>query len=444
MSEQAEWRGLVEPERVHRRVYTDPAIFDLEMRNIFEATWIYVGHESQVPNHGDYATTTIGRQPVVMIRHSDGTVRVLYNRCGHRGAMVVPEGCGHSKLLRCAYHGWIFQTDGTLRTVPLEKGYEGSCFGRGNPDANMPAVPHVGIHRGFVFACLVDDAPDFQSWLSGAGSSIDNMADRAPDGELEATGGVLRYMHKCNWKFFVENLNDLMHPMVAHMSSSGTARRVATKHFPEGEKVPSAIEILGPFTSNYEFFETMGVQAFPNGHSFSGGKTSIHAKYSEIDAYNAAMDAAYGPERAREIFSINRHNTVVYPSMTLKGPIQTVRVVKPIAVDRTLVESWTFRLKGAPDELLERSILYCNLINSSANLVGPDDHEAYHRLQVGLLAQGNDWVSFHRYPGAEVPNEDGGWTAPGTSDMVFRNQYRTWVELMEKGAARAARAKEAA
>ncbi len=423
--------GLVEADRVHRSVYTDQAIFEREMQQIFVATWIYVGHASQIPKDGDYVTTSVAGQPLVMVRDK-GVIRLLYNRCAHKGAQVVPDGAGNAPLFRCAYHGWIFHCDGTVRTIPLEDGYRNSCFGRGNPDSNMKPVANVAVYRGFVFACLSENAPPFDAWLRGVDSSIDNMADRSPEGELEITGGVLRYMHRCNWKIFVENLNDLLHPMVTHMSSSGTARTVAKRHFGKDDKLPAAIEILGPFTSNYEFFEDMGVQAFPNGHSYSGGTSSIHSRYSEIDEYNEAMDAAYGEERARAIFAVNRHNTIIYPSLTLKGPIQTIRVIKPIAVDRTLVESWTFRLKGAPDALLERSILYCNLINSSANLVGPDDHEVYQRLQAGLLAQGSDWVSMHRHLGEEESNEDGGWSANGTSDLVFRNQYRAWSGYMER------------
>jgi hypothetical protein len=142
------------------------------------------------------------------------------------------------------------------------------------------------------------------------------------------------------------------------------------------------------------------------------------------------MEKAYGKARMQEILSINRHNTVVYPSFTCKGAIQTIRVVKPLAVDETLIESWTLRLAGAPEEMLQRSILYCNLINSSANLVGPDDQEAYHRLQHGLKAQGNDWVSLARYLGAETPNDEGGCSATGSSDLVFRNQFDAWRKYM--------------
>lgn len=91
-------------------------------------------------------------------------------------------------------------------------------------------------------------------------------------------------------------------------------------------------------------------------------------------------------------------------------------------------------MNGAPDELLERSILYCNLINSSANLVGPDDHEAYQRIQTGLMSEKVEWVNMQRHMGKEQPNADGGWSAMGTSDLVFRNQYRTWAAYMETAA----------
>ncbi|RMF15373.1 MAG: hypothetical protein D6757_04670 [Alphaproteobacteria bacterium] len=425
--------GLVRPDSVHRRIYTDPEIFDREMANIWEKTWIYVGHESQVKAPGDYYATRIGRQPVVMTRHKDGSVRVLCNRCAHKGAMVVPEGAGHAKVMRCCYHGWCFDTDGSCVSIPREEGYRGTPIGKGKPAAAMPAVARVASYRGFVFASLSPDVPPLEEWLGGARHSIDNMVERAPEGELEITGGVFRYVHESNWKFFVENLNDMMHPMVAHQSSSRTARVVANQELDADRPVPSAVEILSPFTNNYSFFDEMGVHAFAYGHSYSGGRVSIHSAYSEIPEYVAAMERAYGPERTQEIFSIQRHNTVVYPSLTLKGAIQTIRVVRPVAVDRTIVESWVLRLKGAPDELLKRSILYCNLINSHANLVGPDDEEAYWRQQNGLACAGNDWVSMHRYPDAAQPDEEGGLSAIGSSDMVFRNQYRAWAYYMTGG-----------
>src|SRR5271166_3623912 len=138
----AEIADLVEPGRVHKRVYTDPDVFELEMQRIFGRAWVFVGHDSQVPNPGDYITTDLGRQPVIMVRHRDGIVRVLLNRCTHRGPKVVNERCGHAQRLTCCYHGWSFDTDGALLTVPVPEGcaesFDKSAFG-------LAAAPRVGI-----------------------------------------------------------------------------------------------------------------------------------------------------------------------------------------------------------------------------------------------------------------------------------------------------------
>ena len=423
--------GLIREDSVHKKVYTDPDIFDLEMERIWNRSWIYVGHDSQVQQPGDYFATSIGRQPVVMTRHKDGRVHVLFNRCSHKGAQVIGDSCGNAQQLRCSYHGYVFDTDGTLLHIPREEGYNGAGFGKGNPESNMQQVPRVDSYHGLVFASLAPEGPDLKTWLSGAAVSIDNLVERSPEGRIEIAGGCFRYLHDSNWKMFVENLNDAMHPMVVHQSSSGTAKRVFDERLKEGDPVPFELEMLAPFTNNYDFFEKMGLTAWNYGHSVTGGKFSIHSAYSPIPGYMDALTDKYGEQKAREILAVNRHNTVVYPSFTLKGAITSIRVVKPVAVDKTVIESWVFRQVGAPEELFQRSITYCNLINSHANLVGPDDYEAYHRLQSGLQIQdGNEWVSQHRFLGKEEVEENGTKHSAGTSDMVFRHQFQTWKDYM--------------
>lgn len=424
-------KALVREDEIHRSVYTDPAIFELEMERVFEGTWVFVGHDSQVKNVGDFITTMIGRQSVIMTRSKDGAVNVLYNRCAHKGAQLTSEREGNAKTFRCGYHGWVFDVDGSNKHIPAETGYDGTAFAKGNCKLDVQHVAKVEIYRGFVFASLSADVPPLKDYLGESTTSIDNMVDRSPEGELECVPGVLRYRHDSNWKFWLENLNDLLHAVVAHNSSSYTARKVAKQELGEGNMVP-ALEILAPFTSNYSFFDQMGVMVYPNGHSFSGTGKSIHAAYSDIPAYQAAMEQAYGKERTAEIFATNRHNTCYYPSLTIKGAIQAIRVVRPISVDETIIETYHLKLKGAPDELLERTILYSNLINSSAMLVGPDDAEQYRRMQKGLKTQANDWVSVHRYLGREQEDVDGGTRAIGSSDIVFRNQFKAWLAMMTK------------
>jgi phenylpropionate dioxygenase-like ring-hydroxylating dioxygenase large terminal subunit len=422
-------RALVQPDRVHRDLYIDPDLFALEQEHFFANTWNYVGHDSQIPSPGDYLRNEIAGQPLIVVRHSDGSVRVLMNRCAHKGSRLVSAPAGNvGKHFRCPYHAWTFRTDGSLLNIPLKQGYDGTGLHGCESARGLATVDNVRVYRGFIFARLNDAGPGFEEYFGESLSSIDNMADRSPEGRLEIAGGCLRFLHQCNWKMFVENLNDTMHPMVVHESSAGTAKRMWLGQPAEAPK-PMAIEQFTPFMSDYAFFDDMGVRVFDNGHSFSGVHFSIHSKYSAIPAYEQAMQAAYGAERTAQILSLARHNTVYYPNLTIKGAIQAIRVVKPIAVDKTIVESWTFRLVGAPPELLQRTATYSRLINSPFSVVGHDDLQAYRGIQAGLHAGGNPWVSLHRnFAAAEIGAGD--VTAAGTSEISMRNQYRAWSRYM--------------
>ncbi len=422
-------RALVEPDRVHRDLYLDPELFALEQEHFFANTWNYVGHDSQIPNPGDYLRAEVGGRPLIVVRHTDRSVQVVMNRCAHKGSRVVSAPSGNTgKFFRCPYHSWSFRTDGSLLAIPLKNGYDATRLLECESGRGLVRVENVRLHRGFIFVKLNDAGLDFEAYFGDSLSSIDNMADRSPEGELEIAGGCLRFMHPCNWKMFVENLNDTMHPMIAHESSAGTAKRMWAGKPADAPK-PMAIEQFVPFMSDYKFFEDMGVQVYDNGHSYSGVNFSIHSKYKPIPGYDEAMAARYGEDEAKRIIGTVRHNTVYFPNLTIKGAIQAIRVAHPIAVDKTLIASWTFRLKGAPPEMLQRTTMYSRLINAPFSVVGHDDLQAYRGIQEGLAASGNDWISLHRnYEEGEA--ERGAFTAIGTSEVSMRNQYRAWLRFM--------------
>ena len=422
-------RALVKPDQVHRDLYISEELFQLEQEHFFANTWNYLGHDSQVPKTGDFFTTELAGRPLLVVRQADGSVRVLMNRCAHKGARLTMASCGSAgKYFRCPYHAWVFHIDGRVQSIPLKKGYEGTQLAQSDAAKGLSVVKDVAVYRGFIFARLNPGGPDFSSYFGDSLSSIDNMADRSPVGELEVVGPPLRFTHNCNWKMFVENLNDTMHPMVVHESSAGTAKTMWAGQ-PEDAEKPMAIEQFVPFMSDYKFFEDMGIRVFDNGHSFSGVNFSIHSKYRGIPQYETDMQAAYGVERAQQIIGMARHNTVYYPNLTIKGAIQTIRVAKPVAVDRTVVESWTFRLKGAPPDLLQRTAMYNRLINSPFSVVGHDDLYAYRAIQEGLHGEGNDWVSLHRnHDPNEMMSLD--QVTNGTNELPFRSQYRAWARYM--------------
>ena len=423
--------ALVRETEVHRDVYIDPEVFELEMEHLFANTWSFVGHDSQIPNAGDYYTTTIGTQPIIMVRHTDKSVHVLYNRCPHKGTKIAIDGCGNAgKFFRCPYHAWTFKTDGSLLAIPLKKGYDQTGFEGSTAAKGLTPVKHMRNYRGFVFAKLNDTGPDFDTFFGDSLSTLDNMVDRSPAGRLEVAGGVLRYVHTCNWKMLVENQTDTCHPMVAHESSAGTAIDVWKKTAPAPDaKRHMAVEIYAPFMSPYEFYEGMGIRVWGNGHGHTGVSNSIHANYSAVPGYFEKMVAAYGEVRAKAILDENRHNTVYFPNLMMKGPIQLIRIFRPLGPAKTLIESWTFRLVDAPDMLLERTLVYNRLINAPTSVVGHDDHEMYERAQEGLRSDGNTWVNLQRlYDGSEV--EQSTAVTNGTTEWQMRNQFRAWAKYM--------------
>jgi len=398
---------LIRPREIHRDAYVSEEIFELEMRHLFHNTWVYVGHASQ-------------GQPLIIVRHSDDSIHAFYNRCPHKGVRVTTEECGNAgRFFRCPYHAWSFRTNGQLMAVPLKKGYEGTGLEDNIAHRGLFPVANLKVYRDFIFVKLNEGGETFEEFFGDSLSTIDNMVDRSPEGKLVVQGAPLRFMHNCNWKMLVENQTDTCHPMVAHESSVGTAVKIWEEEG-DGGKHPG-VEMLAPFMSPYEFL--------PNGHGHTGVSDSIHANYREIPGYFESMVESYGEERAKQILGDVRHNTIYFPNIMVKGPIQNIRVFKPIAADKTLVESWTFRMSGAPDQLFARTLMYNRFINASTSIVGHDDHEMYERAQIGLHCDGLEWVNMQRlYETDETYNTEA--VVNGTSERQMRNQFAAWTKYM--------------
>lgn len=421
--------ALVRDDSVHKSVYTDPALFELEMSRIYGKAWIYVGHDSQVPRPGDTHTARIGNQDVIMVRSADQQVHVLYNRCPHKGAKLLADGDANvGKFFRCPYHAWTYRLDGQHLAAPLTAGFEGTCFDPRHPDFSMRRLARVENYRGFVFANQSAEGPDLKDFLGGVISSIDNLCDRSPLGEVEVAGGVFRVWQPSNWKVFYENLHDTMHARVTHESSFTAARDQARSM---GE-MPLELHIMDGNGEPYAFWEKLTLCAYDNGHGYMEGIFDPGAADRDpvTRAHFASLEQAHGPERAREILGMNRHNTIIYGSGSPHTVFQQFRVIRPVAVDRTLVEIQTFRLKGAPPALFKRALVYANLINSPSSNVMPDDVEVYGRCQEGNLNQGGDWVSMHRYHGTDRAVPGGMESTNGTSELPMRNQFKAWKRFM--------------
>jgi len=426
-------RALVQEDRVHRDLYLSEELFGLEQEQFFANTWQFMGHASQVPGAGDYVAQEIAGRPLVMVRQADGSIRVLANRCAHKGTQLVSDPCGNTgKFFRCPYHAWTYRLDGSPLAVPIKAGYEGTRMAQCESGQGMAPVRHVAVHRDFVFVRLADEGPAFEDYFGEVLRAIDNMVDRSPQGRLAVAGGVLRNVIQCNWKMYLENINDTVHPLSTHESATRAAQALWAGHAPDEPK-PMAMEQILPFGAGYEFFDQMGARVLPHGHSVLGTRFSIHSGYAQVPEYEAAMREAHGDERAAEILQRSPQNAVLFPSLSVKGSPQAIRVIRPLAAGRTLVEAWAFRAEGAPELLAQRSMNYNRLVFSPMSVVAHDDVHLFESIQRGLRAPGNEWVSLHR---GHRSGEFGGdqlqqaQDTNGTNELLMRNQFRAWAQFM--------------
>lgn len=417
---------MVEAERVHRRVYVDPDVFELEMDRIFGRSWIYVGHESQVPQPGDYVTTQVGRQPVVMTRHTDGTIHVLENRCPHKGAIVCPERSGHTKRLVCMYHGWSFEADGSLASVPVRSGYDNTNFDPSNPTNGMKRLPRVENYRGFVFASLAADGPDLRTWAGEGMRGFDSVVDRAPEGKIEVIGNCFRTVQNSNWKIFIDNMSDGMHTSFVHYQTARAAKRTLEKFKIEH---PGGLQVATLLAGEPDQMAKTNLVAHPNGH-FDMAAFAPEPKGPDAEKYKAKMIAKHGEAGAQAILGQNFHNALLFPTALMQPSLQQLRVIRPLAVDKTLLEIWVFRLKGAPDSFTSRAITAANIGNSPSNLVAADDFEAYYRVHAGLKGPESSWVHLSREANRDIPIGSSLQGSSGNSEVCMRNMYQAWGQYM--------------
>ncbi len=428
---------LVQPDRVHHSVYTDPDIFELEMDRLFGRAWLLVGHESQVRNCGDFFTTQLGREPVIVTRHADGSLQVLVNRCSHRGALVCHEARGSARQFTCPYHGWTFATDGALRVVPVAQGY-GSDAEQKFSGLGLARVPRVESYRGFIFASQAASGPSLKDFLGPLHRSFDDMVDRAPDGDLEVAGGVFKHAYNGNWKLVIENHLDGVHPAYVHSSSVFAGREAPDPGAPGVDEryADIAVRQMRQNGAPEQVWENIGVWTADWGHGFLGDYHSDSRLVVGLDnpvfaEYRSRLVARHGEARTKEILGVTRWNTIVYPSTSFMSQFRQLRIVHPLAVDRTVVYTYCFKLKGAPEQMFRDTVAFANVVNGTASWVLTDDLEVYERVQRGLTAKTPEWVYLGRGHGGDQPEPDGSRRgATGTSEIFIRNQFAGWLRHM--------------
>jgi len=430
---------LVQGDRVHRSVYADPAIFELEMQRVFGRAWLVLGHESQLRSPGDYFTTRMGREPIVVVRKNEKEISVLVNRCAHRGATVCADGrgrlSGDGERFVCPYHGWSYDRSGALQAVPFADGYEKGKLSQ----LRLKAVPRVGFYRGFIFASLSPQGEDLEAFLGPARASFDDFVDRAPGGELEVAGGVFKHAYNGNWKLMLENHLDGAHPAWVHASSVAAARAAPEPGKPgEEHYYDIAVRQMRQNGAPDPVWDAIGMWTTPWGHGYMGDYHSDERLVAGMgnplfDGYRKSLIEHKGEEEADRILRVTLWNTIVYPNCSFMSQFRQLRIIHPLAVDRSVVYTYSFRMKDAPPQMFRDTVAFANVVNGTGSWVLTDDLEVYERIQRGLSSSALDGTYLGRGYGRDVEEAEGARRGgTGTSEIYVRAQFAAWLRYMSQ------------
>ena len=372
--------------RVHRRMFTDQDVFELEMKHIFEGGWVFIGHESQVPKPNDFITSYVGRQPIILTRSDDGQLHGLLNTCSHRGATLELAKCGNRKMFTCPFHAWSFNNSGRLLSYGRT---ETSGYGPGfaKVDYNLKRLPRLESYRGFIFGSLATDVPELEDYLGAAKTFIDLIVDQDPNGEIEVVPGVHSYTYDGNWKLQAENGVDGYHINAIHgnyVLTTNNRQRIAN-----GRDVTSTVNVAG-----FSRFSG-GYYAFENGHVVLWNE-SPNPEVRPAYAFHKEYTERFGADRAHWMSSCWR-NLFLYPNVFLMDQMSSqIRIFRPLAVDKTLVTAMCFAPRTEAAEMRERRLRQYEDFFNATGMATPDDLAAFNATQRGFQASNAEWSDVSR------------------------------------------------
>jgi len=422
--------------QISREIFVNDEIYREELERIFARSWLFVGHESQIPNPGDFFVSSMGEESVILCRDRAGQVHVFLNSCRHRGMKVCRYDEGNAAVLTCPYHGWSYSTDGKLAGVPyFREAYQGtldrSAWG-------LVEVAQSRCYKGSVWATWDPTAPPFLEYLGDFLPYIDLTLDAwdGSDGGTEILCGIQKWRVPCNWKFPAENFSGDAYHNISHRSvdlvgigPSGSGRR----DMPElnmARKLHIAFPERGHQTTSY----LLPKDAAP---------PSAYQHSSVVSDYFRECEEARRKKRGdwgRMIALVGE----IFPNTAyLARQPRTLAAWHPRGAHETEVWRWFLVDKSAPAEVKDFLRDYYIRYSGPAGMTEQDDMENWnyaHAASCGTIARRYPY-SYEQGLGTEVENyEWEGFRVPGTvcdltqaksSEHNLRNLYRRWAEFME-------------
>jgi len=417
--------------RCKRDVFTNPDLFDLEMRHIFEGNWIYLAHESQVPNNNDYYTCAIGRQPIFIARNKDGELNAFINSCTHRGATLCRGKRGNKATYTCPFHGWTFNNSGKLLKVkdPNEAGYPPSFNCHGSHD--LKKIARFESYRGFLFGSLNHDVLPLAEHLGESAKIIDMIVDQSPQG-LEVLRGSSTYIYEGNWKLQAENGADGYHVTATHWNYAATQGQRKEKEAGDDIRAMSA----GGWAK-----KGGGFYSFENGHMLLWTRWD-NPQDRPLFERRDELVADHG-EALSDWMIGNSRNLCLYPNVYLMDQFSSqIRVARPIDVDKTEVTIYCIAPKGESAEARAHRIRQYEDFFNVSGMATPDDLEEFRACQEGYQGRVLEWNDMTRGAQHWIQGPDEGARQIGLKPLLsgakpedeglYVLQHKYWLSTMQK------------
>lgn len=401
---------------VHRSVFTDREILARERAEIFSKCWLFIGHETEIPELGDYKRKKVGGRNLLFVHSHDGKIRALYNTCPHRGALVCREDSGNSRVFRCFYHAWSFTNDGKLASMPGRDGFPEDFNDNGTKD--LKEVERLESYRGFMFVNFDENAVSLDEYLGDAKEYIDLIVDQSESG-LEALGGVQEYSVRANWKLLTENSADLYHGLPTHktyfdikQSQDPNLKRVEL----EGRGVDlgnghAVMEYVAPWGRPVAQWTPIWDEDLKR----------------DMEKMKERLVERFGEERADRIANYNR-NIIIFPNLVINDIMAiTARTFYPTSPGYMEVSGYSFAPKGESEKhRLARNNNFLEFLGPGG-FATPDDNEALELCQEAY--NNNAAVQWNDISKGMVRGKE---NALATDELQMRSFWRQYNRLLQK------------
>lgn len=407
----------VRPEegRLPAWIFTQPELYQLEVERIFQRVWLFVAHESEVPEPGDYVSRELAGQSVIVARGEDGRVRVMLNLCRHRGMRVCRAELGNASHFRCPYHGFTYTNAGDLVGVPFQR----EVFGDSLDKSELSLVQaRTETYGGLIFASWAADPQPLEDYLGAMRWYLDLWVRRA---EMEVCGPPQRWVVAANWKIAAENfMSDAYHTAHSH----GSITKIGM--------VPS----VDLFKGGYQIYAG-------NGHGLTLGLPSPRFIFAPelLPSFERSLDAAQVSilkQLANMPGTVFPNLSFLISSLRFKGEVvshTTMRLWLPKGPDRMEVLSWLLIERGAPERWRELSRQAYIVTFGTSGMFEQDDTENWTDITDNCRGPIADRLSFIYDAGRERPRV---YDFPGPGEVYegkfseanARAFYRHWLNLL--------------